>query len=155
MGSSNGSEDENAFDYSALLTSAFSPVYPKLRTVTIRPVGPLRAIKAGCCRLPGAQSTASKGSAHPPSHLPRQPNPQSGARGTLRAPSPAGSFLGGFRTPATGVCRTALAGRHPKPCTKAHSCSAASGVSFDDLVGASEKQLRDGNAERLCGLHVD
>jgi hypothetical protein len=38
-------------------------------------------------------------------------------RGTLRAPSPAGSFLGGFRTPATGVCRAAVAGRHPKPFT--------------------------------------
>src|SRR5450631_377329 len=28
---------------------------------------------------------------------------------------PAGSFLGGFRTPAPGVCRSAVAGRHPKP----------------------------------------
>jgi hypothetical protein len=39
----------------------------------------------------------------------------SGVRGILRAPSPAGSFLGGFRTPATGVCRAAVADRHPKP----------------------------------------
>jgi hypothetical protein len=35
-----------------------------------------------------------------------------------RLPFPAGSFLGGFRTPATGVCRADLAGRHPKPSTK-------------------------------------
>src|SRR5450631_3547732 len=46
-----------------------------------------------------------------------QLNPHSGVRGILRAPSPAGSFLGGFRTPATGVCRAAGAGRHPKPST--------------------------------------
>src|SRR5437660_9998362 len=60
---------------------------------------------------------ASKHTALPHSHLPHQPNPHSGVRGILRAPSPAGSFLGGFRTPATGVCRPAVAGRHPKPST--------------------------------------
>ena len=60
----------------------------------------------------------SKHTALPRSHLPHQPNPHSGVRGILRAPSPAGSFLGGFRTPATGVCRAAVAGRHPKPSTK-------------------------------------
>jgi len=32
--------------------------------------------------------------------LPRQPNPHSRARGAFREPKPAGSFLGGFRTPA-------------------------------------------------------
>src|SRR6266576_1124640 len=62
--------------------------------------------------------TASKHTALPRSHLPHQPNPHSGVRGILRAPSPAGSFLGGFRTPATGVCRAAVAGRHPKPYTE-------------------------------------
>jgi hypothetical protein len=36
-----------------------------------------------------------------------------------RAPSPAGSFLGGFLTPATAVSRADVAGRHPKPSTKA------------------------------------
>jgi hypothetical protein len=46
-------------------------------------------------------------------------------RGILRAPSPAGSFLGGFRTPATGVCRADVAGRHPKPSTLPDSCAAA------------------------------
>src|SRR5450759_1885257 len=60
---------------------------------------------------------ASKHTALPRSHLPHQPNPHSGVRGILRAPSPAGSFLGGFRTPATAVCRAAVAGRHPKPST--------------------------------------
>src|SRR5450759_904387 len=59
----------------------------------------------------------SKHTALPRSHLPHQPNPHSGVRGILRAPSPAGSFLGGFRTPATAVCRAAVAGRHPKPST--------------------------------------
>src|SRR6202048_4772424 len=63
--------------------------------------------------------TASKDTALPRSHLPHQPNPHSGVRGILRAPSPAGSFLGGFRTPATGVGRAAVAGRHPKPYTGA------------------------------------
>jgi hypothetical protein len=49
---------------------------------------------------------------HPPSlalgpiatrrtYLPPHSNPHSRVRGTFRAPSPAGSFLGGFRTPAT------------------------------------------------------
>ena len=61
--------------------------------------------------------TASKDTALPRSHPPRQPNPHSGVRGILRAPSPAGSFLGGFRTPATGVCRADVAGPHPKPST--------------------------------------
>src|ERR1700738_3630670 len=61
---------------------------------------------------------ASKHTALPRSHLPHQPNPHSGVRGILCAPSPAGSFLGGFRTPATGVCRAAVAGRHPKPSTE-------------------------------------
>src|SRR5207237_1088754 len=62
---------------------------------------------------------ASKHTALPRSHLPHQPNPHSGVRGILRAPSPAGSFLGAFRTPTTGVCRAAVAGRHPKPSTVA------------------------------------
>src|SRR6266478_10163313 len=61
---------------------------------------------------------ASKDTALPRSHLPHQPNPHSGVRGILRGPSPAGSFIGGFRTPATGVCRAAVAGRHPKPYTR-------------------------------------
>src|ERR1700730_12560585 len=61
---------------------------------------------------------ASKHTALPRSHLPHQPNPHSGVRGILCAPSPAGSFLGGFRTTATGVCRAAVAGRHPKPSTE-------------------------------------
>src|ERR1700736_3243687 len=60
---------------------------------------------------------ASKHTALPRSHLLHQPNPHSGVRGILRAPSPAGSFLGGFPTPATGVGRAAVAGRHPKPYT--------------------------------------
>src|ERR1017187_9136646 len=60
---------------------------------------------------------ASKHTALPRSHLPHQPNPHSGVRGILRAPTPAGSFLGGFRTPDTGVCRADVAGRHPKPST--------------------------------------
>src|ERR1017187_8057106 len=62
---------------------------------------------------------ASKATALPRSHLPHQPNPHSAVRGILRAPSPAGSFLGEFRTPATGVCRADVASRHPKPSTGA------------------------------------
>src|SRR5271165_4722973 len=61
---------------------------------------------------------ASKDTALPCSHPLHQPNPHSGVRGILHAPSPAGSFLGGFRTPATGVCRAAVDGRHPKPSTQ-------------------------------------
>jgi hypothetical protein len=57
----------------------------------------------------------SKHTALPRSHLPHQPNPHSGVRGILRAPSPAGSFLGGFRTPAASGCCTDVDGRHPKP----------------------------------------
>src|SRR5438874_6649197 len=68
---------------------------------------------------------ASKHTALPRSHLPHQPNPHSAVRGILRAPSPAGSFLGGFRTPATGVCRPAVAGRHPKPSTQPDETKAA------------------------------
>jgi hypothetical protein len=39
----------------------------------------------------------------------------SGVRGDLSVLSSAGSFLGGFRTPAAGGCCTAVDGRHPKP----------------------------------------
>jgi hypothetical protein len=51
-------------------------------------------------------------------------------RGILRAPSPAGSFLGGFRTPATGVCRAAVAGRHPKPYTNSEVARVRTGCPF-------------------------
>src|SRR5258708_607958 len=53
------------------------------------------------CLPPDAPSLASKPIAIRLTHLPRHPNPHSRVRGTFRAPSPAGSFLGGFRTPAT------------------------------------------------------
>jgi hypothetical protein len=54
-------------------------------------------------------------------------------RGIVRDPSPAGSFLGGFRTPATFVCRAAGVGRHPKPYTTSEVAA-----SFDHLVGAGD-----------------
>src|SRR5271169_1345783 len=75
--------------------------------------------KPSCCCPPGASSTASNGSAHPRSHFPNHSNPHSGVRGNLPALSTAGSFLGGFRTPAAGERCTAVDGRHPKPCTSA------------------------------------
>src|SRR5215471_7466253 len=77
----------------------------------------IATIKPGCAHQSGASAIASKAAAHARSHLPSQPNPHSRARGPFRVPSPAGSFLGGFRTPAAGGCLTVFAGRHPKPCT--------------------------------------
>src|SRR5260370_5777294 len=87
-----------------------APLQPT-HSITIPIINP----SYGC--LPAKYPTASKDTALPRSHLPHQPNPHSAVRGILRAPSPAGSFLGGFRTPATGVCRADVAGRHPKPST--------------------------------------
>src|SRR5215471_1639647 len=72
----------------------------------------IATIKPGCAHRSGASAIASKAAAHARSHLPSQPNPHSPRT------SPAGSFLGGFRTPAAGGCLTVFAGRHPKPCTK-------------------------------------
>src|ERR1017187_8384234 len=86
-----------------------SPSLPPTHSITVSIINP----SYGCLL------TASKETALPRSHPPRQPNPHNGVRGILRAPPPAGSFLGGFRTPATGVCRAAVAGRHPKPSTQA------------------------------------
>ena len=37
----------------------------------------------------------------------------------------------------------------------AELCQPESATSFDDLVGAGEERLRDGEAERLGGLQVD
>jgi hypothetical protein len=97
----------------ALVHRPISEVRPQLLLSTT-----ISTIKPSCRCPTSARSTASNRSAHSRAHLPPQPNPHSGVRGALRALSPAGSFLGGFRTPAAGGCRTALAGRHPKPCTK-------------------------------------
>src|SRR4249920_3621719 len=87
----------------------------------------------------------------PRSHLPHQPIPHSGVRGILRAPSPAGSFLGGFRTPATGVCRAAVAGRHPKPSTK----PALSNRSKTATYSITSSAARNGETRRLSDLEVD
>ena len=86
---------------------------PQLQLSTI-----ISTDKPSCCCPPAASSTASNGSAHPRSHIPRHSIPHSGVRGNLSALSSAGSFLGGFRTPAAGGCCTAVDGRHPKPCTQ-------------------------------------
>jgi hypothetical protein len=51
-------------------------------------------------------------------HLPPQPNPHNRVRGTFRASPPAGSFLGGFRTPGHRALGSIVHGRHPKPCTE-------------------------------------
>jgi hypothetical protein len=66
-------------------------------------------------RLPTATWLAPKRSALLRTHPPRQPNPHSRARGAFRPPSPAGSFLGGFRTPAQmRVAQSHMAGiRNP------------------------------------------
>src|SRR6202011_4743688 len=61
---------------------------------------------------------ASKAPPQPRSPCPPQTNPPS-ARCTVGPQPPAGSFFGGFRTPAADGCRTAFTGRHPKPCTVA------------------------------------
>jgi hypothetical protein len=58
-------------------------------------------INPSYCCLPVASLLVPKRIALLRTHLPRQPNPHSRVRGALRAPPPAGSFLGGFRTPAT------------------------------------------------------
>src|ERR1039457_589864 len=85
---------------------------------------------------------ASKHTALPRSHLPHQPNPHSGVRGILRAPSPAGSFLGGFRTPATAVCRADVAGRHPKPSTKTDLTALKCDFRYTPEAGHSGPWLR-------------
>src|SRR5260370_29536336 len=105
-----------------------APLQPT-HSITIPIINP----SYGC--LPAKYPTASKDTALPRSHLPHQPNPHSAVRGILRAPSPAGSFLGGFRTPATGVCRADVAGRHPKPSTTTQVRL------FDHLVPTSEHWL--------------
>jgi hypothetical protein len=55
------------------------------------------------------------------------------ARCTVGAQHPAGSFFGGFRTPAADGYRTAFTGRHPKPCT--HPVLFAAGGRTERVVG--------------------
>jgi hypothetical protein len=71
--------------------------------------------KPSCCCPTSAQSTTSKRSAHYRSHLPPQPNPHSGARGTLRTSPPRVRSLAAFeRRPPVDVARLSLAGiRNP------------------------------------------
>ena len=78
-------------------------------------------INHGFCYPPGASLFALDHVATVRPHLPRQTNPHSRLRGTFRAPSPAGSFLGGFQTPATGL-GFIIHGRRLKPCTRHTSC---------------------------------
>jgi len=104
--------DLNLHAFDDWSTADNSPSLQPTHSITVSIINPSYAC------LP----TASKDTALPRSHPPRQPNPHSGVRGILRAPSPAGSFLGGFRTPATGVCRADVAGPHPKPSTNGDIC---------------------------------
>ena len=52
---------------------------------------------------------------------------------------PAGSFLGGFRTPATRVCRAAVAGRHPKPYTHSEVPEAGNPVRISSEKGRKRR----------------
>jgi hypothetical protein len=73
-----------------------------------------------CLRLPpGASLLALERIVIRPTHLPPQPNPHSGVRGAFRLPSPAGSFLGGFRTPATAHLARSFTAGIRNPCTNA------------------------------------
>jgi hypothetical protein len=65
-------------------------------------------INTRLCLPPDASSRALDPTTIRRTHLPRHSNPHSRVRGTLRAPSPAGSFLGGFRTTAPGARRSHL-----------------------------------------------
>src|SRR5438874_802864 len=65
------------------------------------PPSSISSINLSYCSLSVASLLAPKRIALRRTHLPRQPNPHSRVRGTFRGPSPAGSFLGGFRTPVT------------------------------------------------------
>src|ERR1017187_1591314 len=130
-----------------------SPSLPPTHSITVSIINP----SYGCLL------TASKETALPRSHPPRQPNPHSGVRGILRAPSPAGSFLGGFRTPATAVCRADVAGRHPKPSTKTDLtalisglASAQTGTTKTDATNASTTMHTEGEwrASKLVGVNV-
>src|SRR5439155_1838992 len=78
------------------------------------------AINPSLCRLPAAIALAPKPIALLSTRPPPQPNPHSQMRGAFRAPSPAGSFLRGFRTPAQmHVAPTFMAGiRNPAQSTK-------------------------------------
>ena len=58
------------------------------------------AINTCLCLPPDRSSLALEPIAILRSHLPPHSNPHNRERGTFRAPSPAGSFLGGFRTTA-------------------------------------------------------
>jgi hypothetical protein len=72
-----------------------------------------------CLRLPqGASSLALEPIAIRRANLPRHSNPHSRVRGTFRAPSPAGSFLGGFRTPATAHLARSFTAGIRNPCTR-------------------------------------
>src|SRR5580704_6211694 len=73
-------------------------------------------IKTCLCLPPHALSLVLQPIAIHRTHLPPHSNPHNRVRGTFPAPSPAGSFLGGFRTPASSL-GTILHGRHPKPFT--------------------------------------
>jgi hypothetical protein len=110
-----------------------SEVRPQLLLSTI-----ISTIKPSCCCPTSARSTTLKRAVHSRSHPAPQQNPHSvSARHPPRITS-AGSFLGGFRTPAAGGCRTALAGRLPKPCTTGDSCTAKNGP----IIRSPDRQVR-------------
>ncbi len=94
-----------------------------LRPVAIKPSPQpphsttVSTIDPSSCSLPVASWFVPKRIALLRTRLPPQPNPHSRVRGALRAPSPSGSFFGGFRTLALAR-GSVLHGRHPKPCTQ-------------------------------------
>ena len=92
---------------------------------------------------------------HPPSlalgpiatrrtYLPPHSNPHSRVRGTFRAPSPAGSFLGGFRTPATAHwARSFTAGiRNPQQSRKSAGPTGKSALPSRTEVLSRVSQVR-------------
>ena len=86
-------------------------------------------INTALCFPKDASSLALKLIAIRRTHLPRQPNSHSRVRGAFRAPSPAGSFLGGFRTPATAHVAPSFMAGIRNPCM-GHSLSRGDFHSF-------------------------
>jgi hypothetical protein len=99
-------------------------------------------INTRLCLPPDASSRALDPTTIRRTHLPRHSNPHSRVRGTLRAPSPAGSFLGGFRTTAPGARRSHLDRPSSETLNRIGHIGPCCCVYADGVILLNQKRLR-------------